>query len=101
MVASSVRDGGEVIVYGALTGDTVTLYLQDLMRNVTVGSFVISDFKNDLPQRHETVKTIFELLSKKVIDPLIGKTYPLEEFKEAIIETERDGRGGKVFLASY
>ncbi|CAM6129999.1 unnamed protein product [Calypogeia fissa] len=101
LVASSVRDGGQVLVYGALSGNMVTLDLADLIRNVSVAFFLVTDYKHDLPQREKTVKAVMELLSKKIIYPTTGKTFQLEEFKEAIMETEREARGGKVLLASY
>ncbi|CAM6101470.1 unnamed protein product [Calypogeia fissa] len=101
LMASSIRDGGQVLVYGALSGNTVTLDLTDLMRSVSVAFFLVTDYKHDLPEREKTVKAVMELLSKKIIHPVTGKTLQLEEFKEAIMETEREGRGGKVLLASY
>ncbi|CAM6084932.1 unnamed protein product [Calypogeia fissa] len=101
MVASCVRDGGQVLVYGSLSGTRSVIELADLRREVAISYFKVNDFGDDIPIREETASNVLHLLSNKIIEPQIRKTYPLEEFREAIKEAERDSRGGKVFLSSY
>ncbi|CAM6091190.1 unnamed protein product [Calypogeia fissa] len=101
MVASCVRDGGQVLVYGSLSGTRSVIELADLRREVAISYFKVNDFGDDIPKREETASNVLHLLSNKIIEPQIRRTYPLEEFREAIKEAERDSRGGKVFLSSY
>lgn len=96
-----MHDGGLAVVYGVLGGEEARISIPDMMRQVKLDFFLVSDFSNDLPQRKATASAVLDLMSKKIIDPLPGKTYPLEEFKEAMKETERDAHKGKVLLSSY
>lgn len=98
---ASVRNGGQVLAYGALSGNDVKLDVKDLMRGVDLKFFLVNDLGHDLAKREETSKEIFELMRQKVLEPLSGKKFPLEEFQEAMIEGNKPGRGGKVFLESY
>ncbi|KAG6544517.1 hypothetical protein Mapa_014035 [Marchantia paleacea] len=98
---ASVRNGGQVLAYGALSGNEIKLDCKDLMRGVDMKFFLVNDLGHDLAKREETSKEIFELMRQKVLEPLSGKKFPLEEFKEAIIEGNKPGRGGKVLLESY
>ncbi|BBN11858.1 hypothetical protein MPTK1_5g15340 [Marchantia polymorpha subsp. ruderalis] len=97
ILCASVRNGGEVLAYGALSGNELKLDVKDLMRGVDLKFFLV----NGLLEREETTKEIFELMRQKVLAPLSGKKFALEEFREAIIEGNKPGRGGKVFLESY
>ncbi|KAG6555685.1 hypothetical protein Mapa_002922 [Marchantia paleacea] len=98
---ASVRNGGQVLAYGALSGSEIKLDCRDLMRGVDLNFFLVNDLGHDLDKREETSKEIFDLMRQKVIQPLSGKKFPLEQFKGAIIESNKPDRGGKVFLESY
>lgn len=41
---------------------------------------------------------VIHLLDKGVLQPFTGKTFPLEQFAEAVLETIKPARGGKVCL---
>jgi NADPH:quinone reductase-like Zn-dependent oxidoreductase len=84
-----------------LSGNEARVDLMDLIRHVNIAFFLVRDFSDDLRQREEYIREIFELFSKKILQPVPGTYYPLEEFKEAIKESEKPGRGGKIFLSSY
>ena len=40
------------------------------------------------------------MLSTGVIVEYVGKTFPLEQVKEAVEEAQKAGRGGKVYLSN-
>jgi hypothetical protein len=53
-------------------------------------------------QKAKVTDTVMNLIEQKVIKPggFVGKLFPLTQIAEAIAESTKDGRGGKVFLDS-
>lgn len=99
-VAGSVRDGGKVFLYGVLSGWDVTLSSLDLIRGVQVSWWYLPNYVLTAEKRAHLSEKVLKLLEQKVITPLAGKKFPLEDFLEAIEESEKEGRGGKVLLMS-
>ncbi|CAM6129454.1 unnamed protein product [Calypogeia fissa] len=98
ILATCVRNGGKVFLYGRLSSNDVILGVTELVRQVSLRFFMINDLGHDPAKRKETVSEVFQLLRQRVIEPAVGKTFPLKDFKEAIIETQKPGRVGKVLL---
>ena len=46
------------------------------------------------------VQEVFRLLSDGVICPYMGKTYPLDEVKDALKASSGVAHGGKVYLSN-
>lgn len=90
-----------MFLYGRLSSNDVILGVTEFVRKVSVRFFMINDFGHDRAKRKETVDAVFPLLQQKIIEPLVGKTFPLKDFKEAIIEAQKPGRVGKVLLINH
>ncbi len=96
-VTASVRDGGQVFVYGELGGWDATVGVGDLFRGVHVAAWVLS---NSLAERSEEyIDKVSKLIEAKIIVPLEGETYDLADFQLAIKKSTEVARGGKVFLS--
>lgn len=100
-IVSSVRDGGKVFVYGNMgtPENEVTIGLFELGR-VHIKWWSILDFLKGPGRMQEVAAAVSKLLEDKVIVPLTGKVFKLEEFREALLEADKPGRGGKVLIAS-
>ncbi|KAI5071428.1 hypothetical protein GOP47_0013679 [Adiantum capillus-veneris] len=96
IVAACTRDNGDVFMFGALESDAI-ISLKDLYRKVKVRMWVVS-MKLSEEKSQLDMEEIIELQAKGIIKPLVGKSFPLIEYKEAIQESERPKRGGKVLL---
>ncbi|CAK9882961.1 unnamed protein product [Sphagnum jensenii] len=95
-VTASVRDGGQVFIYGVLGGWDATVGVGDLFRGVRVAAWVLP---NSLPERFEEyIDKVSKLIEAKIISPLVGETYDLADFQLAIKKSTEVARGGKVFL---
>ncbi|CAK9882958.1 unnamed protein product [Sphagnum jensenii] len=95
-VTASVRDGGQVFVYGVLGGWDATVGVGDLFRGVRVAAWALP---NSLPERFEEyIDKVSKLIEAKIIVPLVGETYDLADFQPAIKKSTEVARGGKVFL---
>jgi NADPH:quinone reductase-like Zn-dependent oxidoreductase len=93
-VTASVRDGGQVFVYGVLGGWDVTVGVGDLFRGVRVATWALP-----VAERFEEyIEKVSKLIEAKIIVPLVGETYELADFQLAIKKSTEVGRGGKVFL---
>ena len=97
-VASSVRDGGKVFIYGVLSGWEIMLRTRDLMRGVDVRWWILTNYVNTDKKREYIASQVMSLLQQKIMQPLVGKMFSLENFKDALLESKREGHGGKVLL---
>jgi NADPH:quinone reductase-like Zn-dependent oxidoreductase len=97
-VAASVRDGGQVFIYGVLGGYDAIVGVGDLFRGVRVAGWFLF---NGLTERFgEYIDEVSKLMEAKIIVPLAGETYDLADFQLAIKKSTEVARGGKVLLAS-
>ncbi|CAM6036810.1 unnamed protein product [Sphagnum compactum] len=95
-VTASVRDGGQVFIYGALGGYDATVGVGDLFRGVRVAAWALP---NSVAARfQEYIDEVSKLIEAKIIVPLVGETYDLADFQLAIKKSTEVARGGKVFL---
>ncbi|CAK9882962.1 unnamed protein product [Sphagnum jensenii] len=95
-VTASVRDGGQVFIYGVLGGWDATLGVGDLFRGVRVAAWAL---RNSIAERSEEyIDKVSKLIEAKIIVPVVGETYDLADFQLAIKKSTEVARGGKVFL---
>jgi NADPH:quinone reductase-like Zn-dependent oxidoreductase len=114
-IVSGVRDGGKVVIYGAMSGlDFVGGIPDVLFRGVSIHGFWLSTYAlfQDVcsPQRWlehlgpERQKRVFlqvlELMASGVVTPYVGESFPLENIAEAFKKATASARGGKVLLIS-
>ena len=105
-VQGSVRNGGNVFIYGALSGLQFTgSIVHALFRDVSIKGFWLSTWLASLSesQRLEVFSSIVGFLASGVLVPKTGKSFPLESVEEAIAHatsTARVGEDGKVILVS-
>lgn len=98
VVAGNVRDKGTVFIYGFLGSKDVIVGINDLMREVKVSGWNLNGFVENEDNKKKCTSDILKLMEQKVILPLVGQMFPLEEFGKAIIESEKYARGGKIIL---
>ncbi|KAH9559492.1 hypothetical protein CY35_06G062200 [Sphagnum magellanicum] len=99
-VAASVRDGGQVFIYGVLGGWELTVGVGDLFRGVHLTPWHLYKELSIPERRRVFISDVSRLVEDKIIEPLVGETYDLADFQLAIKKSEEVGRGGKVFLKS-
>ncbi len=99
-VCASVRDGGQVFIYGVLAGWEATVGVRDLFRGVHLTAWYLTK-ELCIPERRRVfINDVSKLIEDKIIEPLVGETYDLADFQLAIKKSEEVGRGGKLFLKS-
>jgi NADPH:quinone reductase-like Zn-dependent oxidoreductase len=100
---SSVRNGGSVLVYGAMAGMTFSASVPDVLfklksvKGFWLGPWVQTKSKDE---QHKLFAEVFTLLGNGTITPNSGKAYPLEEAVSVLRESQQEARGGKLFLKS-
>lgn len=100
-VGSSVRAGGTVLIYGAMSGLNATFSIIDpLFRKVTLKGFWLADWFHSRPREevNKSAMEIFALLEKGVLSPYAGDKVTLDNIADAIAKATSDARGGKVLL---
>ncbi|KAL3147631.1 hypothetical protein ABBQ38_014681 [Trebouxia sp. C0009 RCD-2024] len=99
-LALALRDGGTVYVYGALSGDPIQMDTLDTLYTFKrVEGWLLGNWLSAQKDLKATVQEVLQLLTDGVIVPESGDSFPLEKVHEAIAESLRTGRKGKVFLA--
>ena len=101
----AVRPHGHVLVYGALAGIQYTgSVVSSLFRDVTVsGYWVTTDVGQREPvQRRKLMREAMEYIEKGIIVPHTGKQFALEQFADAVNESNKPGRSseGKVLMVT-
>ncbi|KAK9836342.1 hypothetical protein WJX81_007050 [Elliptochloris bilobata] len=100
LVTSGVRPGGTVLVYGALSGPTLTLNTFDIFLRKRLEAFTLRAWLAGLGERRaQELATVWALVADGTLRPYSGRVFPLEQARKAAQESVRQGRGGKVFLA--
>ncbi|KAL7748449.1 hypothetical protein RI367_006142 [Sorochytrium milnesiophthora] len=103
LLTKSVKNGGRVLVYGLLSDKPTTISPIDLLaRDVHVEGFWLSRWLPSKPkeQRIATIQEAVKLYADKTLTPLIGKKFPITQVAEALKESLKPSRGGKVLLES-
>lgn len=99
-LARAVEDGGSVVTFAAVTGHSPVLPLEDLVRGVSLRAFFVLSWIRDTP-RDALVRIyaeLTELVEHGALKTPVEATYPLEQYREAIIHARRSGRAGKVLF---
>jgi NADPH:quinone reductase-like Zn-dependent oxidoreductase len=98
----SVRHGGEVRIYGALSGTDVNISVMDLLITQRwLGGFILGNWlgADGEDKKQERLQNAMQLLADGVMTPLSGRVFELENVHDAIVASQKAGRGAKVFLA--
>lgn len=104
-VTDAVRDGGSVFVYGAQAGLLASVSIPALLfRDVRVRGFWLTPWLESLPEggRARVVDEVWAYYREGLMASADEdvKRYPLSGFAEAVAESQRAGRGGKVYLVN-
>ena len=98
IAAACVRDFGDVYVYGTTISPDVVISASDLRRKVNVTFWSLTHFLSNKSKKQKLLEDVTKLIEKKIISPLVGEKFNLTDVKEAINQSQRSGRGGKVLL---
>jgi len=91
---------GRLVIIGFASGEIPTIkanYL--LVKNIAVSGLQWSDYRDRTPERVALAqKELFDLYTRGLIDPVISRTVPLEEFKSALSALRAGQAQGKIIL---
>lgn len=101
-LGDALRPNSPVIIYGMM-GDTkfTGSAIACLFNYVTYQGFWLEPWLKSLSEEHQAdvMKRTMDALEEGVMTPDIGKVFPLAQYKEAVEESLRVARGGKVLLS--
>eukprot|EP00250_Pteridium_aquilinum_P033071 c5171_g1_i1 orf=625-1695(-) len=98
VVAASIRDYGNVYVYGMISSPDVVVAARDLMRKVNVTFWNLTRFLENKDKKQDLLEALPKLFENGVLAPLVDKRIQFSQFKQAILESMVNGRSGKVLL---
>jgi NADPH:quinone reductase-like Zn-dependent oxidoreductase len=100
-ISGSVRDGGSVLIYGAMSGLEFTGSIVDvLFRSVTVKGFWLNVFlgKISAERKGAVFSEVISWLADGSLVPFSGQRFPLSDVVAAVQASQATARGGKVLL---
>jgi NADPH:quinone reductase-like Zn-dependent oxidoreductase len=101
-LASSVKEGGVVILYGMMGDDVAHIAISSIMINrVRIEGFWLNGVVNCLSEeeRKQMCNEIMDLITKRaILFAGVYKTYPLKDCAQAIKDSENVTDGQKVFI---
>ena len=100
-VTASVRVGGTVIIYGAMSGIEFKGSVVDvLFRNVTIRGFWLNIWLSamSVEQKSDLFASILGMLSDGTCVPMEGQTFELKDIRAAVAHAQAPARGGKTLL---
>lgn len=102
-LASAVADGGTVVNYGLLSGDSPRLSAHDLVfRGLTLRGFWLASWfgKAGTARISQVYGQLVTWLGEGRIGAKVDARYPIAEAAEAVAHAAREGREGKVLLTT-
>jgi NADPH:quinone reductase-like Zn-dependent oxidoreductase len=101
-LASRLVFGGTVVSYGGMSGAPVVVSPADLIfRDVDVRGFWLKHWLDSTPR--DEIAAAYARLAALVADGVlhapVAATYPLEQYREALVHSAQAGRAGKVLFA--
>lgn len=101
--ASSVRMNGTILIYGAMSGLEMTVFIPDpLFRGVTIKGWWLVNYirSKTCEEKQELFGQILRLLESKAVEPCTGTVYELKNVVKAIEAATSVARGGKILLGN-
>eukprot|EP00741_Cyanophora_paradoxa_P006486 tig00001003_g6279.t1 len=102
-ISNAVKDGGVVLVYGAMAGlDFKGSVVDCLFRDVKIHGFWITPrlYAAGAEKSRALAQDCMALLADGAVKPHSGRVFPLAEVAQAVKHQVQDARGGKGFLSS-
>jgi trans-2-enoyl-CoA reductase len=100
-LASCVRDGGQVFLYGMLAGFVANIGAGDLFRGVSVTGWAISNKITNNPKKCQALAPeVAPLVRDGVIPVAEVEKHDLADFKMAMAKAEEPGRSVRILLVS-
>jgi NADPH:quinone reductase-like Zn-dependent oxidoreductase len=100
-IVGCLAPGGRLIIYGTLSGEPLPVSPRELIASsATMEGFWLGYWmaRLSLPGRLLLVRTLTGLILEGVLASEVGQSFPLEKIAEAVRDSEKVGRGGKVLL---
>lgn len=96
-----LADGGTMVTFGGMTGEAVrfpTRYL--IFNDVRLAGFWVHRWKkqHSAQERRELMAEVLDFMAAGVLHAPVERTYPLEEFSEALEHASAPGRRGKILF---
>jgi len=100
-LVSAVENGGSVVTFATVTGQSPSLPLADLIyRGISLRAFYILNWLENTPRgRLETVYgELAGLVEQGAISAVVEATYPLDEHDNALRHAQQTARNGKILF---
>jgi trans-2-enoyl-CoA reductase len=101
-LARCLADGGTVVNYGVLGGESSMIDGRELIfRGVTLTGFWLRRWLAETPS--DEIAALYRMLASKLADGSLAveveEVYPLSRIKEAVAHAARGGRSGKILVS--
>jgi len=99
-LAKSLKTGGSTVVYGIQSEQFPVFSLDFVFRGLSLHGFWLGNWIRSAPRPEilETYQRLGDLVADGSLSAAVEHVYPLEQFKEAIKQSLRSNRSGKILF---
>src|SRR6267142_6952315 len=100
-LAKSLKPGGSTVVYAVLSGQFPAISPKDLIyRDLSLHGFWLMNWIRNAPRTEiqEIYQKLGDLVADGSLSAAVEHVYPLEQFKEAIKQSVKSNRSGKILV---
>lgn len=98
---ASVRNGGQVLLYGVLEGIAPTLHAPDMFRGLSLTGFsIVGQVLASAEKSLACAAAVAPLIREGIISVAQVEKVDLSDFQQAMVKAEQPGRSDKILLVS-
>jgi NADPH:quinone reductase-like Zn-dependent oxidoreductase len=99
-LAKSLKTGGSIVVYGIQSEQFPVFSLDFVFRGLSLHGFWLANWMRSAPRTEiqEVYQRLGDLVADGSLSVAVEQVYPLEQFKDAITQSLRSNRRGKILF---
>lgn len=104
LALNSLKNGGKMFAYGMLSlKETPVNNGLLIFKGLTIQGFWLTDWLNRTPRevREQAAREIIAMLHDGTLKVRIAAKYPLEETLKAVLDSQKEGRTGKILITNF
>ena len=97
----SLATDGRMLVYGTLSSQPLSFSPRDLMTpGAAIEGFWLGRWmrRQRLPGKLRVIRSVGKLIRERILDSEVGRSFSLDQVRDAVAEADREGRVGKTLL---
>ena len=104
LALNSLRQRGKMLVYGMLSlKETPVNNGLMIFKGLTIQGFWLTEWLSSAPRevRQQAAQEVIAMLNDGTLKVQVAATYPLTDTVKAVVDSQKEGRSGKILITTY